>query len=53
MGHRASGIGPRRPAQGMGHISIDNRATLDTALPFPYPKIIDRAIGCDDRQYGY
>jgi hypothetical protein len=22
-------------------------------VPFPYPKIIDRPIGCDDRQPGY
>jgi hypothetical protein len=22
-------------------------------VPFPYPNIIDRPIGCDDRQPGY
>ncbi|WP_333377929.1 hypothetical protein [Microcoleus sp. T3_D1] len=32
------------------NISIDNKAIEGTAMPFPYPKIIHRAIGCNDRR---
>jgi len=35
------------------NITIDNKAIEDAAMPFSYPKIIERAIGYNDRQQGY
>ena len=31
--------------EGTSHITIDNKAIEDVAMPFPYAKIIERAIG--------